>query len=82
MLGASFDSPAENRVFREKFAFPYDLLSDPSRATALAYGAAESPEETYPQRIGYLIDPEGLILVAYPEVDPATHPEQVLADLG
>ena len=47
----------------------------------MAYGAVDTPEEVYPKRISYLIDPAGLILKAYPEVEPASHPAQVFSDL-
>jgi peroxiredoxin len=34
-----------------------------------------------PKRISYLIDADGTILVAYPDVKPGEHAEEVLADL-
>lgn len=82
VLGASFDSPEENRAFQEKFGFPYDLLSDEDKSVGIAYGAAADTDAGYPARISYLIDPEGKIAVAYETVVPAEHPDQVLADLG
>jgi peroxiredoxin Q/BCP len=33
------------------------------------------------KRITYIIDPEGKIAQAYPEVDPANHALQLLADV-
>ena len=82
ILGASFDSPAENKAFREKFDFPFDLLCDESREMGLAYGAADSADAGHAARISYLIDPEGRVHKAYPTVKPAEHPAEVLADLG
>ena len=32
ILGASFDSEEENRAFRDKFNFPYDLLCDTGKS--------------------------------------------------
>ena len=81
MLGISFDTPAENRAFQEKFAFPFDLLSDVDRKVGLAYGAADAADAQYPARISYLIDPEGRIRKVYAQVDPAGHAAEVLADL-
>ncbi len=40
MLGISYDAPADNLAFRDKFGFPYDLLSDEGGTASLAYGAA------------------------------------------
>ena len=51
MLGASFDSPAENLAFRAKFGFPFDLLCDEDRTVGLAYGVADSPDAVYPARV-------------------------------
>ena len=61
ILGVSFDTAAENKLFAEKFAFPFRLLSDPKRAVALAYGAAESARDAYPRRYTFLIGPDGAI---------------------
>ena len=80
MLGVSFDSPAENRAFREKFDFPYDLLSDLEKSASVAYGAAE-PDSARPSRVSVLIGPDGRIAASYGSVTPADHPSQVLADL-
>lgn len=34
-----------------------------------------------PKRISYLIDADGTVLIAYPDVKPGEHAAQVLADL-
>jgi peroxiredoxin Q/BCP len=81
VLGISFDKPAENKAFKEKFAFPFLLLSDPDRKVGMAYGAADDPGAGHAKRISYLIDPQGKIAKVYPAVKPAEHPDQVLADL-
>ena len=81
IVGVSCDSPAENRAFRDKFSFPFDLLCDEDRSVSMRYGAAESKDQQYPKRISYLIDPEGRIARAYGNVVPAEHPDEVLAAL-
>jgi peroxiredoxin len=48
---------------------------------ALAYGACYSSDAEYASRISYLIDAGGKIAKAYPKVDAAKHPEEVLKDL-
>ena len=79
VVGVSCDTPAENRAFRDKFGFPFDLLCDEDRSVSLRYGAVDGPEQQYPARISYLIDPEGRILRVYEAVKPAEHPGEVLA---
>ena len=81
ILGVSFDAPADNKAFKDKFDFPYDLLSDGDKGASIQFGASDgSPGNA--SRVSVLIGPEGEIIRAYEKVIPAEHPEQVLADLA
>ncbi|MBU09756.1 MAG: hypothetical protein CME13_17530 [Gemmatimonadetes bacterium] len=81
ILGISCDSLEENKAFKEKFDFPYDLLCDTDKSVSVAYGA--SPDtSTNASRISYIIDGDGKIAKVYETVKPADHPDEVLADLG
>ena len=81
VLGVSFDSAADNKAFKDKFDFPYDLLSDGDKGASIQFGASDgSPGNA--SRVSVLIGPEGDIIRAYEKVIPADHPEQVLADLA
>jgi len=71
----------ENRAFAEKFDFNFPLLSDTSRTVGLAYGACDDAGAKHAKRVSYLIGPDGRVRKAYPNVDPATHPDEVLAGL-
>ena len=82
ILGASFDTPEENRAFKDKFNFPYDLLCDTGKLVGIAYGVAGDASATHPARISYLIDPEGKVAKVYGKVVPGDHPDEVLRDLG
>ena len=44
IVGISLDSQAENKHFRDKFSFPFDLLCDVDKSLSLAYGAIEGPQ--------------------------------------
>jgi len=84
ILGASFDTPAENKAFADKYDFGFRLLSDEDRAVGTVYGAKRGDDEQYndfAKRISYLIDPDGRIARAYEVADPAAHPGEVLEDL-
>ena len=81
IAGVSFDSPAKNRAFREKNAFPFDLLCDEDRSVSMSYGAAKKPRQWFARRISYLIDPEGRIARVYEKVKVGKHPDEVLATL-
>jgi peroxiredoxin Q/BCP len=84
VFGISFDTPADNKAFRDKFQFPFSLLSDTDRAIGAIYQTTRDPGEkfaNFPQRISYLIDPQGTIVTAYEVTDPGGHATEVLADL-
>jgi peroxiredoxin Q/BCP len=84
ILGISFDTPEENKAFKEAQGFPYQLLSDTDFATGEAYGARKGPEEQwrdFAMRKTYLIDPAGVVRRVYEVQDVSTHPDQVLADI-
>jgi len=85
VLGASFDTPEENLQFAENEEFGFQLLSDVDRSVGAAYEALRDPADDYahfPQRISYLIDPDGVIRRAYEVTDVAAHASDVLADLA
>lgn len=84
ILGASFDTPAENRAFAEAQKFPFRLLSDADHSVAVAYGVARDPNDKfadYPRRYSYLIGPDGLIHRSYDVTDVAEHADVVIADV-
>ena len=71
----------ENAAFAKKFDFNFPLLCDTDRAVGLTYGACDSADAQYANRISFLIDGEGKIVKAYPNVDASKHPEEVLKAL-
>lgn len=79
-MGISFDSTAANKAFKEKFDFPYDLLSDTDKSVSVSFGAA-SADQGNASRVSVLIAPDGTIAKTYASVKPADHPDQVLADI-
>lgn len=80
MVGVSYDKPEANRNWAEKNDLPFKLLSDREKTLAKAVGAARSVIPV-PKRISYLIGADGAVLVAYPDVKPGDHAEEVVADL-
>ena len=81
VLGASFDSMEKNAAFAKKFEFTFPLLCDTDRKLGVAYGAAEDASAGSAKRITYLIGKDGRIRKAYPKVNAAAHPEEILKDL-
>ena len=75
----SFDPPARNARFRERFSFEFPLLCDTDRTMGLAYGAARRPGVGgAARRVGVIIDPEGQIAFYARSVNPLTFPKRAL----
>ena len=83
VLGASFDDTEANKAFKEKFDFPYRLLSDWDEQVGVAYETRDPGGEKvkFSKRLAYLIDPEGVIQKSYEVADTAAFAGEVLADL-
>jgi peroxiredoxin Q/BCP len=84
LLGASFDTPDDNRAFAEEHGFPFPLLADPDRVAGHLYETVRHPTERSPEyakRRTYLIDPQGVIRKAYRVRDIPAHPQELLDDL-
>lgn len=86
VLGISYDTPEDNKTFAENEGFPFLLLSNTDHSVGIAYEVERDEEDRFrgvPRRITYVIDPEGIIRLAYVIVTQqiASHPDRVLADL-
>ena len=80
----SYDTPEDNRAFREDHGLPFPLLSDVDHEVGRAYGADPPPDHRfagYAMRVSFLVDPDGRVATVYEVSDIAAHPAEVLADL-
>jgi len=77
VLGVSHDRVESHAKFASKHQLPFALLSDPQKKIIEDYGAKGF---FFTKRISYLIDPEGRIAKAYPNVSPARHAREVFED--
>jgi thioredoxin-dependent peroxiredoxin len=77
VIGISPDPPKNHKKFIEKYNLPIVLLSDPAKEVIKKYHAGG----IITKRISYLINPQGIIEKAYPNVNPAKHAEEILNDL-
>jgi thioredoxin-dependent peroxiredoxin len=84
VLGISFDTPDDNKAFRDKFDFPFRLLSDVDEQVGVAYGTRDAGTEKvhYAKRHAYLIDPDGVVRKAYDVKDVNAFAAEALADLS
>ena len=74
ILGASFDTPELNALFRTGEGFSYALLCDTDKTVGTAYGVADAD---YPARATFVIQ-GGDIKKVWPKVSPAGHAAAVL----
>jgi len=79
VLGVSFDTPAENKAFADKFGYTFPLLCDVERTLGRAFGACQSEKDRYPARITYVVGPSGTIEQAIETKDPAGQAAALLA---
>lgn len=85
MLGASFDTPADNKSFADAQGFRFRLLSDTDKAAGRRYEVLRAPDASNPDlplRIAYLIAPDGSVRRAYEVSDVNGFAETILADLA
>jgi peroxiredoxin Q/BCP len=87
VLGVSTDSEKSHKKFVEKYQLPFELVSDPDKKIAQAYGAwgekmfmGVKYQGTH--RVTFLIGPDGKIKKIWPKVKPAEHVAEVLAALA
>jgi peroxiredoxin Q/BCP len=84
--GISPDGARSHAAFRSKFGLTFPLLSDEHHAVAEAYGAWQQKVnygKTYMGivRSSFLVDPDGVVAVAWPKVRADGHADEVLATL-
>lgn len=83
ILGISFDASEANKAFREKYDFPFRLLSDYDEQVGVEYQTRDpgTDKVSFSKRYSYLIDPGGVIRKSYEVSDIPVHAAEVLADL-
>ena len=82
VVGISVDDVDSHKEFSEKYKLPFTILADPEGTTAKAYGVLRDWKVTQiASRQSFLVNPEGVIVKHYEDVDPETHTQDVLNDL-
>jgi peroxiredoxin Q/BCP len=82
ILGVSLDPVDSHKGFCTKEGLNFKLLADTDHAVTTLYGSLTNYQGTnYASRNTFLIDPLGVIRKVYLKVKPATHSDDLLADL-
>jgi peroxiredoxin Q/BCP len=83
VFGVSLDSVDSHKEFCTKEALTFRLLSDADHSLTKAYGSlVKRDDKEFAARNTFLVDPAGVIRKVYPKVNPASHSDDVLADLA
>jgi peroxiredoxin Q/BCP len=87
VLGISPDDEESHAAFKAKYSLPFTLLADPGHAVADAYGVWGEFEIPGGEKLlgvvrsTFVVDEDGVVRRVMHKVDPATHAQDVLADL-
>jgi peroxiredoxin Q/BCP len=82
VVGISVDDVDSHKEFSDKYKLPFTILADPEGATAQAYGVLRDWKLVQiASRQSFLVNPEGVIVKHYEDVDPDSHTQDVLSDL-
>jgi len=82
VVGISVDDVDSHKEFATKYKLPFTLLSDLGGKVSDAYGVLRDWKLTQiASRQSFLVNPEGIVVKHYADVDPDTHTSEVLSDL-
>ena len=82
VVGISVDDVESHREFSGKYKLPFTILADEEGETAQTYGVLRDWKLIQiASRQSFLVDPNGVIVKHYEDVDPDTHTQEVLTDL-
>ena len=82
ILGISLDDVDSHKEFSEKYSLPYPILADVEKESAVDYGVlGKFMMMTITKRESFIIDPDGLIVKHYKNVDPEKHTDEVIEEL-
>lgn len=77
----SVDTPETNKSFAQSLGVDYPLLSDPTKAVAMAYGVVDA-DQPFPSRWTFFIGLDGRIMHIDTQVNPATHGKVIVSKLS
>jgi peroxiredoxin Q/BCP len=82
ILGISLDDVDSHKEFSEKYSLPYPILADMEKESAVDYGVlGKFMMMTITKRESFIIDPDGVIVKHYRNVDPDKHTDEVIEEL-
>lgn len=82
VIGISVDDGKSHTEFAKKYSLPFPLLSDLDGSTAFKYGAlTDLGAVKIAKRYTFLIDPDGILIKTYLNVEASKHSQEIIDDL-
>ena len=82
VVGISVDDVDSHQDFTQKYKLPFTLLADSGGAVSKTYGVLRDYKlMKIADRQSFLVNPDGVIVKHYADVDPETHTQEVLKDI-
>ncbi|MDD3996135.1 MAG: peroxiredoxin [Sphaerochaetaceae bacterium] len=87
IIGISPDSPTSHKKFKEKYHLNFTLASDEEKTVITQLGAWGEKTSYGKTTVGvirstFLFGPDGTLIKVWPKVSPATHGEEIAAELA
>jgi peroxiredoxin Q/BCP len=82
VVGISVDDVDSHKEFEQKYELPFTLLADVGGEVSKTYGVLRDWKlMKIADRQSFLVNPDGIIVRHYDDVDPETHTQHVLEDI-
>ncbi|MEI7867321.1 MAG: peroxiredoxin [Candidatus Methylumidiphilus sp.] len=81
ILGVSVDDADSHAAFCEKFSLAFELVTDKDAGLGTELGILR-PSGPRHQRVTWVLDSAGKVVLYYPEVVPENHAQQILDDIA
>lgn len=82
IVGISYDDVESHKDFAETYELKYTLLADVDKKLAKALDVDRILPWPHASRQTFLVNPKGVIVKHYEEVDPSVHSAELLRDLA
>lgn len=80
IVGTSVDPLTKLEKFRDRYGLRFPLVSDEDRSIGSAFGTLKGDMSSTHERDTFLVDTQGVILLAYQRVGARGHAATVLSD--
>lgn len=82
IVGVSYDDVESHKDFADTYEMKFTLLADVDKQLSKAMNVDRFLPWPHPSRQTFVVNPEGIIVKHYEDVDPKTHSKQLLKDLN